>query len=266
MRITILANRDIASNVALNLLLPKLADHKLSIFLSSKVGSSSNKPIELARLKFFEQDLFNDLVSPLLDKSNQRQSNFLSFSQMSELSTQAVAELNNINTPEGLQVLRENQPDLIISIRFGVILKDEAISIPPLGVLNLHSGLLPNYRGVMATFWAILNNEKTIGCTLHTINEASIDTGDIIGTTSLAVDKNLSYLSHVLQLYIAGCDLIADTVSNISTGKEIESLPQTSEGSYYSFPTANDITSFTNNGYELVDEHEITEFIINNYY
>ena len=46
------------------------------------------------------------------------------------------------------------------------ILKAAAIQIPRHGVLNLHSGLLPAYKGLMATFWATLNGEEEIGCTL----------------------------------------------------------------------------------------------------
>ena len=70
MKILILCNKDIASNFALNLLIPKLKDdHQLHLWLSAKVGESHHKPQQLRQLKFFEQDLLNQLLSPLLINS-----------------------------------------------------------------------------------------------------------------------------------------------------------------------------------------------------
>jgi methionyl-tRNA formyltransferase len=114
---------------------------------------------------------------------------------MGAVCQQPVTESNNINSAEGLLILRKMQPDLILSVRYGVILKNEAIRTARLGVLNLHSGLLPNYRGVMTTFWAMLNGETTIGTTLHYINDANIDAGDIVDTTTIKADSSRSYLS-----------------------------------------------------------------------
>jgi methionyl-tRNA formyltransferase len=66
LKITILANRDIASNFAINTLLPCLSGHETTVFLSSKAGGGGGKPGPLQRLQFFEQTLFNDLIFPLL--------------------------------------------------------------------------------------------------------------------------------------------------------------------------------------------------------
>lgn len=266
MNITILANRDIASNYALNLLLPKLIGHKLTIFLSAKVGAAGNKPAELIRLKFFEQDLFNQIIAPLLASPDMRSSNFMTFEQMSVSCRQPVTELNNINSPEGLITLNKTQPDLILSIRYGVILKNAAISVARLGVLNLHSGLLPYYRGVMATFWAMLNDESTIGTTLHYISDANIDTGNIIGTTKIRIDNGRSYLSHLLELYRHGSDLVANTVNKIVSGKTITCQPQIETGNYYSFPSDKELNAFTAKGLTLVDEQELSQFISEHYY
>ena len=65
MKITILANKDLASCIALNRLLPLLQDHELYIFLSAKVGKSDTLPQALLDLNFYEQRLFNNIVFPL---------------------------------------------------------------------------------------------------------------------------------------------------------------------------------------------------------
>ena len=85
MKITILANKDIASNFAINLMLPRLSAHDVCLFLSSRVGGNNKKPAALKTLAFFEQDLFNDLISTILPIPGKRESNFRTFEQLGEV-------------------------------------------------------------------------------------------------------------------------------------------------------------------------------------
>ena len=71
MRLIIFTNRDLASNINLNLLLPHISEHVTHIFVSDKVGGkNTNPPNELKELKFFEQTLLNDILFPQLDNQN----------------------------------------------------------------------------------------------------------------------------------------------------------------------------------------------------
>ena len=263
MNIVILANRDLASNYALNLLLPHLSQHSVSLFLSAKVGGNSSKPAELVTLSFFEQTLLNQLLSPLFEKLPSHKG-FMSFAQMNRILVQPVEELNAINSPQGLTKISALQPELILSIRYGSILKQDILSLPRLGVLNLHSGLLPDYRGVMATFWAMLNSEKKIGTTLHFIDDANIDTGRIVAQSHLEVEPDKSYLWHVLQLYVEGITVLSEAVSTLALGESL-SLRKQSGGQYFSFPKAQDLTKFTDQGFSLVNEDELVTFIHKHY-
>lgn len=276
MNITILANRDLASNYAINLLLAGLAEHSLTIFLSAKVGGGKRKPPELKSLSFFEQGLFNQLLGPLLDEreafnpsgSSPNQAGVLrcqTFAQLGQHTAQPIVELNQINTPQGLEQITASRPELIISIRFGVILQPQVINLPKYGVLNLHSGILPHYRGVMATFWAMLNGEKQLGTTLHYISDTGIDTGEVVATTTLAVDQQSCYLSHVLQLYVQGCQQILQAVSTLAKGQAMVSRPQPQGGNYYSFPDAEDLNAFKQQGLSLVNEAHLTDFLRKHY-
>ena len=239
MNITILANRDLASHLALNRLIPALAKkHQLQLFLSSHVGGSAAVPAELEQLTFFEQPLFN-------------------FDQLALTTDTPLAELNKINSEAGLVSLAATEPDLVLSIRYGGILRDAAIAIPRLGVLNLHSGLLPDYRGVMATFYAMLNGETEVGMTLHTIVDAGIDTGNIIGNTRHKLDLEHSYLWNVLQLYPAGVYLMLDAVEQLFTGATLSHHPQSGGGNYYSFPSEEQLRDFGDRGFCLYDVEEI---------
>jgi methionyl-tRNA formyltransferase len=266
--ITLLANRDIASNLALNQLLPRLVDHRVTIFLSSQVGKKAGGPTTqlppqaLRDLRFIEQGLFNQLLSPLLatKQAAAGKPQLLSFAALGEQLGRPLQVLNNINSPAGLATFAASAPELAISIRYGVILRQPVIDVPPLGVVNLHSGLLPDYRGVMASFWALLNGAASLGTTLHYINDASIDTGRIIGHSHLPVNAERSYLWHVLNLYPAGCDMIADLVDQLAQDRAVTTTPQPAAGSYYTFPTAAELEEFSRRGLHLYDGDELLAF------
>ena len=264
MKILILANKDLASNFAINCLLPDLKDHKICLFLSAKVGGIK-KANGLKALKFFEQDLFTQVISPNLTPPNARESDCMSFEQMDAVLCQPHIDLNDINNQDSINNIQKMAPDLIISIRYGVILKKPIIAIPKHGVINLHSGLLPNYRGVMATFWALLNGEKTIGTTLHYIDDASIDTGSVIDQTELTVDPSRSYLWHVLSLYKSGSLTIIEAVIKITNKQNIKHTNQTGTGHYYTFPNELDLQNYMNKGLILIDENEYLNFIKSHY-
>ena len=258
MNILILANKDIASNLALNCLLPRLHQHDVAVYLSSSVGGSAQRPHDLETLQFFEQSLFNELLFPMLSEPEcGRQQQLLNFEALGRLIGQPMMEENAINSASSLARIESLQPDLIVSIRYGGILKPELIAVPVQGVINLHSGVLPAYRGVMATFWAMLNGDDEIGTTLHYISDASIDTGRIISTTFAAVDKTKSYLWHVLSLYPQGCERILETIKTIAASEAVPTTPQTGSGQYFTFPTVTSLNEFRAMGWKLFDAHEM---------
>ena len=260
MNITILMNRDLASCFALNRLIPGLADHRVTVFLSSRVGSKPLSP-PLQHLRFVEQDILNSLIAPCLDPSvmvpSRSGQTLFSFEQLGERIYGGVSTLTAINDAAGHERYAESKPDLVLSLRYGVILHEMAIALPKHGVLNLHSGLLPYYRGVMATFWALLNKESEIGTTLHFIEDSSIDTGRIVATTRLPVQNGRSYLWHVLSLYDLGCARILEAVEVLDKGKTLECRAQHGSGEYFSFPDDSALKRFADQGGHLFKPDEV---------
>lgn len=266
MKILFLANKDLASNYALNLLLPKLRmEHELHLWLSARVGGNVALPKELSKLKFFEQDLFNELLCPLLSNANAGGSRFKSFEGLAAFLATELREENSINGDASVNKMVAIAPDVIVSIRFGGILKETCIKLPRFGVLNLHSGILPSYRGVMATFWALLNNEKKIGTTLHTIDDSSIDTGKIIQISTMNVNRERSYLSQVLSLYEQGSEDILEALNSLQLDHEPAKTKQKNKGTYYSFPKDEDLLAFKQQGFELIDEQAYLTFLQTHY-
>ena len=249
MRITFLTNLDLASNVALNLLLPALSTaHDLELMCSSSVGKPSTHP-ELAALTFLEQTLPNDLIFPMVD-TQKNTGELLTFHGLERYLTSPMRVLNAPNSEQGLRLLSDKTPELMISIRYGKILRNKALSIPDLGVLNLHSGKLPDYRGVMATFRAMLAQEQELFSTLHWIDDDTIDTGRVISVQGHRRAAIGCYLSNTLSLYPAGCRAIINAVNALEDGEDLPNLASGGPGNYYSFPDEETIRDFLSTGYQ----------------
>ncbi len=261
MNITILLNHDLASNIALNYLVKGLTQHRLTVFVSEKVGNTKGQiPRALETLGFFEQPLFNQILCPQTNNRSDT-SRRLSFDQLSSQLDSPITSLNNINQPEGLKKLRAANPELILSIRFGKILHQEAINIPKHGVLNLHSGLLPQYQGVMATFWAMYHREPEYGVTLHYINNAAIDAGPIVNRLAFKLDSDKSYLENLIELYQPGCNSMIKATNLIASGIKPDSMAQSGEARYYTFPDERQIETFHKQNMQLFNIEHIMNLV-----
>jgi methionyl-tRNA formyltransferase len=263
MNITVLTNRDLASNLALNYLFNAIGQsHKLRVLLSARVGNGNSKkerPKSLQDLSFVEQSLFNDILFPALaSRKCVPEGKLACFSEFPGMGV-PIDEINSINCEQGIATVKAAQPELIISLRFGLIMKESVLSIPPLGVINLHSGALPSYRGVMACFRAMQNGDSTIATTLHYIRDASIDTGDVISVSEVGTNYQKSYLWNLLNLYKGGVASIVKTLAQIEATGSAETTAQQGLGDYYSFPTEQEIEVFCKKGNRLFDNNEIIE-------
>ncbi len=253
MKIVILGHREIYSNIALGLLVEALAGHELSLLLSESPAVEGGPFAELDRI---ERSWCADLA-----RRSPPTAPFLDFERLAQRTGRPLGTLERPNAAESLRMLGELRPDLLISVRYRKILKDAAISIPRHGVLNLHSGLLPQYRGTMATFWAMLEGETEIGSTLHYIVDGTIDTGPMVGRAPMPLSYDQSYAANVLALYPAGCRLVSRAVAAIDRDGRAPSSPQCGAGRYYSYPGAADFERFLARGLRLADGADLASFI-----
>jgi methionyl-tRNA formyltransferase len=243
LNIVLLGHYDLPSLYALQRVIEAAPQHRYSAFFSGDLPAGRDTPGALRELADVDARLCERLRQsgrlgkPLLDAGT----------------------LPRPNSAHGLEALESLAPDLVISIRYRRILHDEAIAIPRLGVLNLHSGVLPDYKGVMATFWAMLHGEPTIGATLHRIVDSGIDTGPVIGLCRIRAAYGSSYLANVLRLYGPGCELIAAALQLLAAGREPAAAPQEPGGRYFSTPRGSDIVAFTKRGLVLANGLEMAE-------
>lgn len=90
-----------------------------------------------------------------------------------------VLQPESVNRPEVADRIREGNPDLMVVVAFGQILKTDLLSMPPWGVLNIHASLLPRHRGAAPIQWAVLEDDRRTGLTLMQMDEG-LDTGPIL--------------------------------------------------------------------------------------
>jgi methionyl-tRNA formyltransferase len=141
-----------------------------------------------------------------------------------------------VHTPKALDEaflskVEQLAPDLVICAYYPRIFPRRLIELPPLGCINVHPGLLPDYRGTFPTPWCILNNETEIGVTLHVMDEG-IDTGDVLVQRSYPIGPDET--GH--ELYRRAMKLCADLlIENFDAllRKAIQPRPQAPGGSYY---------------------------------
>jgi methionyl-tRNA formyltransferase len=120
--------------------------------------------------------------------------------------------------------LRRWQPDLIAVAAFGQILPKSILELPRFGCLNVHTSLLPKYRGAAPIQWAILNDETETGVTIMKM-DAGMDTGDILtqqATPIRSEDDAETLHDRLAQL---GAELLVRTIPDFVAGK-IQPRPQ----------------------------------------
>ena len=125
---------------------------------------------------------------------------------------------------EALEILRALNSDLIAVAAYGKILPVDILELPRLGCINVHSSLLPKYRGAAPINWAILNGEDETGVTIMYMAEG-MDTGDILAQTKTPIDLDENAAQLFDRLADMGAKLLVDTVAALEGGK-VHSIPQ----------------------------------------
>lgn len=129
-----------------------------------------------------------------------------------------------IRDGEALSILQRLKPDLIAVAAYGKILPVDILELPRLGCVNVHSSLLPRYRGAAPINWAILNGEDETGVTIMKMAEG-MDTGDILAQARTPIDLNENAAQLFERLARMGGPLLAETVEKLEAGT-VRPVPQ----------------------------------------
>ncbi len=159
-----------------------------------------------------------------------------------------IYRLKDINAPESLNRLRTLKPEILISVAAPQIFKKELIHL--VRTINIHAALLPEYGGMMPSFWVLAKGENKTGVTVHYMSE-QIDRGDII--LQQAIDISPQETLHTLQTKVAnaGARVLLEAVDRLEKGNTTRTIAR-GKGSYYPFPTKEAAREFRTRGRRFI--------------
>jgi methionyl-tRNA formyltransferase len=154
-----------------------------------------------------------------------------------------IYEPDDVNDPGFLAALRDLRPDLVISASCPQIFRQSLLELPGHGCINVHSSLLPHYRGVLPTFWAMANGESETGVTVHYMSPG-VDEGGIIAQRRVAIGSDETLHSLMRACKAVAADLVIETVERFERGRVSATPNRIEEGTYFSFPRRQDVERF----------------------
>jgi len=142
-----------------------------------------------------------------------------------------VLQPDRARDPAFIAELQRLAPELIVVVAYGQILPQSILDLPQHGALNVHTSLLPKYRGAAPIQWAILNGDQQTGVTIMKM-DAGLDTGPILAQEPTRIsDEDTSQTLHD-RLAAIGAGLLVATIPEFVSGK-IAPQSQPIEGASY---------------------------------
>jgi len=117
----------------------------------------------------------------------------------------------NVNSDDFIFSIKRYKCDLLVSMSFNQIFKSKILNLTKYKIINCHAGKLPFYRGRNVLNWALINDEKEFGITVHYIDEG-IDTGDIILQKNFQITDNDNYNTLLEKAYLECPNILYDTI------------------------------------------------------
>lgn len=147
--------------------------------------------------------------------------------QQAQIKNISVTKLTGENDAQVMiDALKQAQPDLLVIAGFSKLIPQEVIDIPKWGAINVHTAKLPAYRGMHPINWAIINDEKEVGTTIHYIDQG-MDSGDILKQATIPVSQSDTITTLRQKLFALSADLLLQTIHEFETAKErINGTPQ----------------------------------------
>lgn len=127
-----------------------------------------------------------------------------------------VLQPEKLKNPAFLEELRVYQADLQVVVAFRM-LPEVVWNMPPLGTINVHASLLPQYRGAAPINWAIINGENESGVTTFKLQH-EIDTGNILYSAKVTIRNDETAGELHDELMHAGADVLIKTVAALAEG------------------------------------------------
>lgn len=148
----------------------------------------------------------------------------------------------DLNSQEFIHKLRQFSPDVVIN-QTELLLKEEILAVPKIGIINRHASLLPHFRGRLASWWSHAAELPEHGVTIHFVDK-EIDSGPIIMQEKFEIDPQVSY-SQVLDILFKGATtLMLEALARLER-PDFVPLPNMYQGTKtYLFPTLKEVKDY----------------------
>jgi methionyl-tRNA formyltransferase len=182
----------------------------------------------------------------------ERQANrFFSLAQLCRAFDVDYVAIDNPNSFDFVQGIKNRNSDLIVSVACPFILKKHLLSTPPLGCINIHHAPLPKYKGMMPTFWQLYHGERTVGLTVHYMGE-KLDEGDALLQESLTIEPGESLDGLICRSKRQAAHSLARVLRQLATGSAERRSLNHDKGTYFTFPTVAQIREFQKRGLRAI--------------
>lgn len=141
----------------------------------------------------------------------------------------------DINSPAALDYIQRLSPDFILLNLFNQVVEQPLIALARRDCVNLHTSLLPEYRGVAPNFWTLANRETRCGVTVHRVTPG-LDDGDILAQEPVPVHPRDCFFSLYRRCSVVGANLLAKLLTDPQWNANAVAQ-DLRRGSYYSFVT-----------------------------
>jgi len=109
--------------------------------------------------------------------------------RLAETTGLRIETVQSVNAPEFIDRLSNLRPSVSVIAGFSMIFKQEVISVPALGTINLHAGRLPEYRGGSPLNWQLINGENEAEISVIQV-DPGIDTGDVLARCAFPIESS----------------------------------------------------------------------------
>lgn len=140
-----------------------------------------------------------------------------------------ILQPEKLKNPEFLEELRSLRADVNVVVAFRM-LPEVVWNMPPLGTINVHASLLPQYRGAAPINWAIINGEKETGVTTFKLQH-EIDTGNILLQEKIKIGDDETAGELHDRMKIIGAELLVKTIRGLADGTIKEQRQETEDSS-----------------------------------
>jgi methionyl-tRNA formyltransferase len=157
----------------------------------------------------------------------------------------------DVNAAEYVEKLRALHVDLLLSVAASQIFRNDLLGVPRLASLNVHTGTLPQYRGMLPVFWQLSDGCESIGITIHTMS-IELDLGEIVVTRQVPLRQTHNLDTAIRTMKAEGARAMLDAIELYWQGTVAPTPMDPSGARYRSFPGRDDARAFRKMGGHLL--------------